>query len=281
MYSYIGEGLELKIGDGIDSSMKHKKNIFITGAASGIGRETALLFSKKGWFVGIFDVNEEGLKSLQSEIDESNSCLQLMDVVNLESVKGAVKSFTGKTGGRMDVLFNCAGIVRMGPNEKISINDQKLIVDVNFNGILNCIYFSLDYLKKTPDARIINMSSASAIYGIPELAVYSSTKHAVKGLTEALDIEFEPYGITVSDIIVPYVRTPMVMDALHKAFSVDKMGVNIEPSQVANTIWKAAHGKKVHWKISGALYALLALFWAFPFARRFIVKLLAMSPQQS
>jgi short-subunit dehydrogenase len=122
------------------------------------------------------------------------------------------------------------------------------------------------------------MCSASAIYGIPELAVYSATKHAVKALTEALDIELEKYGITVSDILVPYVRTPLVTDADVKAFSIEKMGVHVEPRQVAETVWKAAHGSKIHWKMTGALKLLLSLFWAFPFAKRSIIKSQTASP---
>lgn len=272
--------MNIEVGHGVGSSMKHRKCIFITGAASGIGRETALLFAKKGWFVGIFDVNEEGLLSLQSEIGNDNCCLRQVDVTDLDSVQKSVAAFVEMTGRRMDLLFNCAGILRMGPNDDISIEDQHLIVDINLKGILNCIHCSLDHLKNTSNARVINMSSASAIYGTPELAVYSSTKHAVKALTEALDIELERHGIIVSDITAPYVRTPMVTDAAHKAFSVEKMGVKISPVKVAKTVWKAAHRKKIHWRISGALYLLLFLSWAMPFARRFIVKSLAMSPHR-
>jgi NAD(P)-dependent dehydrogenase (short-subunit alcohol dehydrogenase family) len=258
--------------------MDRKKNIFITGAASGIGRETALFFGQKGWFVGIVDVNEEGLLSLKSEIGEDNCCHALMDVTDLDSVDKAVKAFAEKTGGKMDVLFNNAGIASMGPNEDIAIEDQHKIVAVNFTGILNCIHKSLPYIKDTPGARIISMCSASAIYGIPELAVYSATKRAVKALTEALDIELEKYGITVSDILVPYVRTPLVTDADVKAFSIEKMGINVEPRQVAETVWKAAHGSKIHWHMTRALKLLLALFWIFPFAKRSIIKSQTTSP---
>lgn len=259
--------------------MDNRNSIFVTGAASGIGRETALFFARQGWFVGIVDVNEDGLLSLQSEIGEDNCCLRMMDVTNPQSVEESIRAFTEKTGGRINVLFNNAGIVNMGPNEEISIKDQHRIVDVNFKGILNCIHAGLPYLKKTPGARIINMCSASAIYGIPELAVYSATKHAVKALTEALDIELERYGIVVSDILVPYVRTPLITDASVKAFSVQRMGVKVEPAQVAATVWKAAHGSRLHWKITGAFRLLTILFWALPFAKRSIIKSLSLSPK--
>ena len=260
--------------------MERRKTIIVTGAASGIGRETALFFARKGWFVGIFDVNEELLRSLQSEVGRDDCHLAVADVANIESVGNAVEGFVERTGDRINVLFNNAGVASMGPNEEISIEDQHKTVDVNLKGILNCIHKSLPYLKHTPGARIINMCSASAIYGIPELAVYSATKHAVKALTEALDLELEKYGITVSDILVPYVRTPLLTDAPVKAFSIEKMGINVEAEQVAAVVWKAAHGSKLHWIMTGKLRMLLFLFWAFPFARRRVVKGLATRPDQ-
>ncbi len=260
--------------------MGNKKSIVVTGAASGIGRETALLFASKGWFVGIFDVNMEGLESLRAEIGEDNCFLAPMDVSDVESVGGAIAAFVEKTGGKIDVLFNNAGIANMGPNEEVPIEDQHKVVDINFKGILTCNHASLPHLKNTPDSRIISMCSASAIYGIPELAVYSATKHAVKALTEALNIEFEKHDITVSDILVPYVRTPLVTDADVQAFSIQKMGVRVEPAQVAATVWEAAHGAKVHWYMTGSLRLLLLLFWLFPFAKRAIIKAQTATPDQ-
>lgn len=259
--------------------MSSRKSIFVTGAASGIGRETALQFARQGWFVGIVDVNRVGLLSLQEEIGESNCCVAVTDVANSQDAKEAVSAFTSKTGGRMDVRFNNAGIVRMGLNEEISIEDQHRIVDINFKGILNCIHASLSSLKNTPGSRIINMSSATAIYGAPQLAVYSSTKHAVKALTEALDIELEQHGVSVCDVMAPYVSTPLITDAAVKAYSVGKMGVHVQPHQVAETVWKAAHGHKLHWMMTNTVKLLALLCWALPFARRSIVKTLSMPPQ--
>jgi len=258
----------------------NQNTIFITGAASGIGRETARFFARRGWFAGICDLNEKGLFSLQSEIGAGKCSVTIMDVKDSESVRQAVNTFTEATGGRMDVLFNNAGIIRMGPNENISIQDQRQIVEVNFIGILNCIHHSLPYLKKTSKAKIINMASASAIYGIPELAVYSATKHAVRALTEALNIEMESHDVTVCDIIAPYVRTPLLTDAPVKAYSVDKLGINLEPSDVAAVVWKAAHKNKVHWVMTGLIRLLLFGIWATPFAKRSIVKMLCMPPKQ-
>ena len=257
-----------------EEKMNNRKCIFITGAASGIGLETARLFARNGWYVGLFDVNETGLKSLQAEIGQDNCFPLAMDVADVASVQRAVDSFAERTGGKMDVLFNNAGTLKFGRFENVSIYDCHQIVDVNLKGVLSYIHCSLDCLKKTPGARIITMASTSAIYGVPDLAVYSATKHAVCAVTEALDLELERYGIRISDVLAPYVNTPMVMDAENKPFSVEKMGVKLEASTVAKTVWKAAHGRRLHWKIGASTYALMALFWIVPFIRRSVVKML-------
>jgi len=256
-----------------------KKSIFITGAGSGIGRATALHFAAQGWFVGLFDLNGPALKALADEIGTANCSYLAMDVTSPEEVATAVDTFSSRTGGRMDALFNCADILFMGPHYRIPLENQKKIVAVNFNGILNCIQACFETLKRTPSATIINMSSASAVYGTPEIAVYSAVKCAVGGLTEALNIEFEPHDIRVCDVLAPYVQTPLITDSEVKASSIDKLGIRLVPEDVARVVWHAAHGGKVHWHVSLLLKCLVFLSWAFPFARRQLVKFLTFSPE--
>ena len=113
----------------------------------------------------------------------------------------------------MNALFNCAGILRMGRFEQLPQSESLQQVQVNLMGVVYGIYASLPLLEKSVDdggACILNMSSASAIYGTPELAVYSATKFAVRALTEALDLEFRKKKIRVADIMPSYVATPMV-----------------------------------------------------------------------
>ncbi|MFH1032905.1 MAG: SDR family oxidoreductase [Pseudomonadota bacterium] len=260
--------------------MRQGNSIFITGAASGIGRETAKLFAAQGWFVGAADLDEGGLRSLQAEIGPDNCTHGVMDVTDPKGFKATVDDFAEKTGGKMDVLFNNAGILRMGPNEAIPLEQQHLTINVNVNGLLTGVACSLDYLKRTPGARIISMCSTSSVYGLPELAVYSASKHAVAALTEALDLELEQYGIAVSDIMAPYVSTPMVTAARTHAHSIESTGVNLKPEQIAALVWKAAHGRKRHWKIHYLTYVLFGTFWALPFLRRPMTKMLCLTPKK-
>ncbi|MFH1984185.1 MAG: SDR family oxidoreductase [Pseudomonadota bacterium] len=253
------------------------KSIFITGAASGIGRETALLFAERGWFVGLFDVAESALIGLCEQIGGERACCLQADVTSEESLRQAADLMATRTGGRLDVLFNNAGVLFMGHHHSIPLAAQARTVDVNLTGVLTGIAACLPLLMKTPGARIISMSSASALYGTPELAVYSATKAAVGALTEALNIEFESLGIHVCDVMAPYVATPMITGASRAATSVSRLGVHITPRQVAEVVWVAAHRKKLHWKV-GAMMRLLAFSnWAVPFLKRPLAKLLAFS----
>lgn len=225
--------------------MKLRKCIFITGAASGIGRETALFFANKGWYTGLYDVNTKGLETLSKEIGTDNCCYKRMDVSDIVSVKKGIDHFSKHTNYRMDVLFNNAGIIRMGPLENISISETYNIVNVNLIGILNCIYEGLDLLKKTKGARIINMSSASSLYGTPHLAVYSATKAAISSLTESLNLELEKYGIFVNDVRALYVETPL-LDQKVKAPSIKKLGVRLMPRDIAKVVYMATTSGKIH-----------------------------------
>jgi len=251
--------------------MKIEKSIFITGAASGIGRETARLFAGKGWYVGIVDMNEEGLKTLADEIGEENCFSSVMDVTEKDQVRDVMASFVEKTEGGLNVMFNNAGIVKFGLYEDIDLETKHRIVEVNMKGVMNCTHHALPYLKATPGARLISMASTSAVYGVPELSTYSATKHAICAFTEAWDIELEKYGIVVSDILAPYVKTPL-LDVPEDVYSIKKMGIKLEPSDIAKIVWKAAHGKKLHWWVGGATYVLFGLFWLLPFVKRSIIK---------
>jgi NADP-dependent 3-hydroxy acid dehydrogenase YdfG len=82
----------------------NRKSIFITGAASGMGRETARLFHAKGWFVGAYDVNLEGLETLEAELGADNCMIRKLDVTDRLDYRAALEGFAQATGGKMDIL---------------------------------------------------------------------------------------------------------------------------------------------------------------------------------
>jgi NAD(P)-dependent dehydrogenase (short-subunit alcohol dehydrogenase family) len=220
------------------------KTIFVTGAASGIGKATSLLFGKKGWTVGCYDVDVDGAREVAEQIGKGTFHGRI-DVTSEESWKTAVVDFRGPSGS-LDVLFNCAGILRMGRFEDVGPAECKKQLDVNVMGVILGIQTCLPLLERA-HGTVVNMSSASAIYGQPELAVYSASKFAVRALTEALDIELRPRGVRVADVMPGYVDTPMVSSQTYKAKSLQKMGVKLTPEKIAEIVWEAVHGTGLHY----------------------------------
>lgn len=231
-----------------------RKSIFITGAASGIGAETARLFSRNGWFCGLYDIDETGLKEVQSELGEANCHVAKLDVTNRADWANAVKAFGDSTEGRMNVLFNNAGIGRHGWMEDIPPEESDLVIDVNVKGVVNGIYAALPLLKQTSEARVVNTASTAGVIGSPQLAVYSATKFAVRGLTEALDVEFSGLGIRVTSLMPWFIDTPILdigtTDGANVKMSdqLKENGAEVYPVSVAaEAAWEAAHGKDTHY----------------------------------
>jgi NAD(P)-dependent dehydrogenase (short-subunit alcohol dehydrogenase family) len=224
-----------------------RKSIFITGAASGMGRETARLFRQKGWFIGAYDVNLDGLRALEQELGSDNCVVRRLDVTDKADYERALAEFGKATGGKMDILYNNAGIGVGGYFDEQSFDDIMRVVRVNFIGVLNGIHSAIGLLKATPNSLCFTTSSSSATYGMPRIAVYSATKHAVKGLTEALSIEFRRYGIRAADTLPGLIDTAILPPGAAERAPKEGMFRLIPPIEVAKIVWEAYHSDKLHW----------------------------------
>jgi len=233
-----------------------RKSIFITGAASGMGLETARLFAGKGWFVGGYDVNTEGLKALEAEIGAGSCLVRRLDVTDRDDYRAALAQFGAATDGRCDILYNNAGIGRGGPFVDQPWDDVMAVVQTNFVGVLIGIHEGIGLLKATPGSMCFTTSSSSATYGMPGIAVYSATKHAVKGLTEALAVEFKPFGIKVADVLPGLIDTPILPPGAAAAAPKEGMFRAIAPVEVAKVVWEAYHTDKLHWYVPPEIYDL-------------------------
>jgi NAD(P)-dependent dehydrogenase (short-subunit alcohol dehydrogenase family) len=229
-------------------SQSAKPTIFITGAASGIGRVTAQLFASRGWFVGISDVGAAALETLKAELGPDRCSAHVLDVTDLAAFETALADFGQITGGRLDVLFNNAGISHAGWFEDVPAAAARKTVEVNLIGVMNGVYAGLPLLKQTPGARVINTGSGpAAVYGMPRIAAYSASKFGVRALSEALDLEFRRHGIRVSVILPAFVQTAMLTAPRHSGDMPGVPGKPQPPARVAEAVWRAAHGHKLHW----------------------------------
>ncbi|MBB3587966.1 SDR family oxidoreductase [Sphingomonas sp. BK481] len=228
-----------------------QQSIFITGGGSGIGRATALLFARKGWRIGLADVSAAGLAETAALLPEGASTY-VMDVRDREAWVASLDAFKTVTGGRLDVLFNNAGIGSGGPLATTDFAEIDRVVGVNLVGVLNGAKIGHGYLKRTPGSCLLNTASASAIYGSSGLAPYSATKFGVRAITEALDGEWAGDGIKVRAIVPSFIDTPLLNTTAggsNRSIRETVTGAGLELTgveAVADAAWAAVHGKAVH-----------------------------------
>ncbi|MGZ5363961.1 MAG: SDR family oxidoreductase [Mycobacterium sp.] len=231
-----------------------RKSVFITGAAAGIGRATALTFARKGFTVGGFDIDEVGLKTLADEIDRlgatgsdvagraAPAIVGHLDVTDPDEMARRVGEFAEAAGGRLDVMINNAGILRAGRFEEMDLGGHFKEIDVNAKGVVNGLYAAFPYLRSTRNSVVVNLASASAIYGQAELANYSATKFFIRGITEALDIEWNRYGIRVIAMWPLFVQTAMT-ETLNTG-TTESLGIRLTAQDIADAI---AAATDPHW----------------------------------
>ncbi len=228
-------------------------SIFISGGAAGIGRATAVRFLAEGWTVGVYDVDAAALESMQAE--HSAVITGRLDVRDPASWEAALADFTRHTGGTLDILDNNAGVLVGGDLADITPEQVKFQIDVNVLGVTYGAQAAYKYLKAAGKSHLVNLCSASAIYGQPGIATYSATKFYISGLTEALDLEWEKDGIRVVAIWPLWAKTALAETDATK--SIKTLGVNITPEQVADQIWHATHPglmvvPRVHYSVGRA-----------------------------
>lgn len=247
-------------------------SIFISGGASGIGRATALRFLSEGWTVGVYDVNAAALEELKNE--HPGIVTGALDVTDYDQWEAALADFTRHTGGGLTVLDNNAGVLVSGDLDQITPQQIKLQIDIDALGVTYGAKAALPYLKNQPGAHLVNISSASAIYGQPGIATYSAAKFYVSGFTEALELEWEKHGIRVVAIWPLWAKTAL---AENDAKSTQTLGVNITPEEVAEQVWNSVHPRlklpflpRVHYSV-GTLTTLLSN--SSKFAPRSVVRL--------
>jgi NADP-dependent 3-hydroxy acid dehydrogenase YdfG len=215
------------------------RTVLITGAAAGIGRASAQTLATRGWTVAAMDRDAEGLAILAEEAELNGVDIRTatLDVTDAEQFAARVSEVVGSTG-RLDALVNNAGLLRAGRFEDIDVREHQREIDVNVVGVLNGLHAGFDHLRRTAadhgGATVVNLGSASAIYGQAELAGYSATKFYVRGLTEALDIEWAHHGIRVVDLWPLFVGTGM-LDGVSIG-TTTSLGVKLTAQDVADAL---------------------------------------------
>lgn len=182
----------------------HGKKILVTGAASGIGRATAIRLASEGAQVTIADINEAGLAET-AEMMASTPRICTFDASDTASCRALVDA--AATDG-LDVLCNISGILKWGPSLDFSIDDFERILKINTTSVFALCQAALPHLIESK-GNIVNTASTAALQGIAYTIAYSASKHAVAAITKGLAIEFASKGVRVNAICPGHVNTPM------------------------------------------------------------------------
>ena len=193
------------------------KIIVLTGAASGIGRSTAILLAREGASLMLSDIDERGLKETLKAIKEGKdkTITMKVDVTKPDEVKKMI-NFTIEKFGRIDVLIANAGVVRVGPIEDFPDKDYDLLIDVNLKGTHYTCKYAVPYFKKQRFGSIITLASVAAHIGQVAHANYCSTKAGILGYTRALALDLAPYNIRVNSVSPGATDTPMLQSDVAK-----------------------------------------------------------------
>lgn len=207
------------MADTIDTSLTDfsGKVVWVTGAASGIGRGVALRFAAHGADIYGTDLNEKGLQETKELIQKQCGRRAIIEVSSTAESKQATQSAKTieKELGRLDALMNCAG-VGIGNLAEFQTDEQwHEVIGPNLNGIFFCSRAATPLLKKQGGA-IVSISSVEGLIGSPLLTAYCSSKHGVVGFTKALAMELGQHRIRVNAICPGAINTPMLRMGLNE-----------------------------------------------------------------
>lgn len=205
-----------------------KPTAFITGAGRGIGRLTAEKLLDRGWTVGVYDITDD----VSWADGHDRAITGRLDVRDPGQWESALADFAERAAG-LYLLVNNAGVLYGSAFADADYAADERIIDVNVKGVIYGARAALPYLRESR-GQLVNVASAAAIYGTPDMAVYSASKFAVRGFTEALEYEWRELGIRVASVWPLFTDTGM-LDGVETT-GTKRLGVRLTPAYVAGKI---------------------------------------------
>lgn len=194
------------------------KVAIVTGAASGIGRQLATQLVQRGARVWLTDINAPLLEQTAQRLGARS---RVLDVTDAEAVQEVVDGVIADEG-RVDYMFNNAGIVVIGHYEQMSLADFNRLIDVNLRGVIHGVQAVYTHMIGRRSGHIVNTSSISGLIPAPGFTAYSATKHAVIGLSRGLRVEAAAHGVKVSAICPGFIDTEIKQNADYRGIDPDR-----------------------------------------------------------
>ncbi len=184
------------------------KVALVTGAASGIGAQTARNLALSGAHVVVADRNEAGASTVASEI---GGTAMVLDVTDPAAVERVLEEISGEFG-RLDLAVNNAGVgSARKPLADHTLEDWRLIVGTNLDAVFYCMKYELALMKRSGGGAIVNVASMMGVRGYPGASAYVAAKHGVVGLTRSAALDHAADGIRINAVGPGFVDTPMAM----------------------------------------------------------------------
>ena len=239
------------------------KTAIVTGAGRGIGTAVSRMLAGSGWEIIEVDRDFHGLRN------EAQYTADIAQPPTPVSFRG-LGEFVTIAGGKIDLLINNAAVCRMDSIADATDTDILDTINSNLTGLIRFTKACLPYLAD--GARIVNVSSGAALYGLPDNSVYAATKRAVEALTEAWDIELRPRGIRCCFIRFPNVDTDMIAPYKDHPI-VSGFDRHLTAEQAAKALFKAATGPfKLRHNASWWLKIIAVVTHHFPSVARWLVR---------
>ena len=220
---------------------------FITGAASGIGRATAIAFATEGARVAILDRSADALRTVEASVKEAGGEVLAIacDVSSPDQVEDAIKQIVDRFG-RLDIAFNNAGVEnKAAPVHEIDLAEWDRIIGINLRGTFLCMKHELAQMVKQGRGVVVNTSSGAGIRGVAGGAAYAASKHGIIGLTRSAALDYAKQNIRVNAVLPGNIETPM-MDRftggdIQKAIDLEPVGRLGKPEEIAEAVlWMAS-----------------------------------------
>lgn len=222
------------------------RSVFISGGAGGIGLATARLFARQGWRVGVGD-----LPDVATALDEPGVQAFAHDVRDATGWEDVLDRFCAPDDGALDLLVNNAGLLDWGWFEDGDAAAYARTIDVNVKGVMLGAMAAAGRLAKRRGC-LVNIGSAASFSATPRLAVYSATKFAVRGLSEALSLEWARIGVRVACIEPMVIDTPM-LDSADRGCGSFRSALGtvalLSADDVAAAVLRAADGTDLHYPV--------------------------------